>query len=97
MFLKLSNRQRPKSDGPRPETTAADLDVGETAVITSFDERLANGFRTQLSGYGLTPGSIVEVTQQKPVMVLRCDRSELALEHDLAGAVLVRRIDRRAG
>lgn len=91
-FLRVSGRRRP-APTPPSGATVADLGVGERAVITSFEEGLANGLRTQLLGYGLTPGSVVEVTQLRPVMVLRCDRSELALEPDLAGGVNVRRLD----
>ncbi len=45
--------------------------------------------RLQLQAYGLAPGRRIRVLQQVPVTVVKADHTELALDSDLAAAVLV--------
>jgi Fe2+ transport system protein FeoA len=47
-------------------------------------ERLA-----RLRAYGLAPGAVVELLQQRPVTVVRIEQTELALEGELAAGLLV--------
>jgi Fe2+ transport system protein FeoA len=43
----------------------------------------------RLRAYGIAPGALLEVLQQRPETVVRIERTELALEAELAALVLV--------
>ena len=45
----------------------------------------------RLRAYGILPGALVEVVQQRPETVLRIERTEIALERELAALVTVAR------
>ena len=45
----------------------------------------------RLRAYGILPGALVEVVQQRPETVLRIERTEVALERELAALVTVAR------
>jgi len=46
----------------------------------------------ELRAYGLTDGGQVEVLGQVPATVIRLERTELAMEHDLAAKIFVDRV-----
>lgn len=43
----------------------------------------------RLRAYGLAPGATLEVLQQRPVTVIRIEQTELAVEAEIAGVLLV--------
>jgi Fe2+ transport system protein FeoA len=45
--------------------------------------------REQLHGYGLLPGRVLRVMQRTPVTVVQIEHTELAIEAEVAQAVLV--------
>lgn len=45
----------------------------------------------RLRAYGIAPGALLEVLQQRPETVVRIERTELALEAELAALVLLAR------
>jgi Fe2+ transport system protein FeoA len=49
----------------------------------------AGGRADRLAALGVTPGATVEVLQDFPGMVLRCDETELAVEPAVARSILV--------
>ena len=49
--------------------------------------------RLQLQALGISPGRPALVQQQEPVTIVLCGHTEIALEGDLAGRVLVELVD----
>lgn len=49
--------------------------------------------RLQLQALGISPGRPALVQQQEPVTIVLCGHSEIALESNLAGRVLVELLD----
>ena len=49
----------------------------------------------RLMALGVTPGARIEVLQTFPGIVFLCDQTELAVERDVAAAILVREEVRR--
>lgn len=66
-----------------------DAPVGANVRILYFAPGLTAGQTSHLLAYGLLPGSCVRVLQQKPVTVVQVEHLELALEHNLAGKILI--------
>lgn len=71
------------------DPTLADVAPGESVVVQGYCPGIAVAAREQLEAYGLTAGRQVVVLQRAPVTVIRVDHTELALEAELAGAVLI--------
>ncbi len=63
---------------------------GRTVLLARIDESLAADFREQLAAYGIAPGRALEVIAQRPMTVVVCDHVELALETEIARALVVR-------
>jgi Fe2+ transport system protein FeoA len=75
---------------PLPSTISlTDVSPGSQAHIMGFDPRMPINQRIRLQAYGLTPGQTVRVHQHTPVTILQIEHLELALEYELAQAVLV--------
>ncbi len=70
--------------------TLADIEPGRSVVVEGFCAGISEARRRQLEAYAMGAGRPVTVLQQAPVTVIRIDRTEIALESDLAAAVLVR-------
>lgn len=64
------------------------LPAGSRAVIRRVVGD-ASGRADRLSALGITPGSTVEILQTFPGVVFRCDETELAVEPNVARAILV--------
>lgn len=67
----------------------ADTPAGATVRLAGYTTGMPAERLAQLLAYGLTPGSLVQVVQQRPVTVVRCEHTELALEAGLAREVQV--------
>jgi Fe2+ transport system protein FeoA len=75
----------PIAGGARPLTTiSAPCLVRVVGVAPEGGERAE-----RLRAYGLAPGATIEVIQQRPVTVVRIEHTELAVEAQIAGALLV--------
>jgi Fe2+ transport system protein FeoA len=48
-----------------------------------------DGRADRLAALGVTPGAPVEVLQVFPGVVFRCEETELAVERDVANAIIV--------
>lgn len=72
-----------------PEMRLAQASQGQTVEFRGFDNSLAVALQDQFLAYGLSPGLKVQVLQQKPMTVIQCDHTELAVEHVVAGAMIV--------
>jgi Fe2+ transport system protein FeoA len=69
--------------------TLAALAAGTRGVIVRVDG--GDGERAdRLVALGVTPGARVTVLQTFPGVVFQCDQTELAVEREVAGAILVR-------
>jgi ferrous iron transport protein A len=79
----------------RCEVALADLHPGEEARVVAIDGPAAVK-RSQLQAYGVVPGRVLVVLQQRPVTVLLVDHTELAIESDLARGIRVQRSARPA-
>ena len=79
------------SDNTRPLSSLAE---GEHAVVV--DVRPDSGGRAdRLLALGVTPGAAVTMLQTFPGVVFLCDQTELAVERNVAAAVLVRLQEKR--
>jgi Fe2+ transport system protein FeoA len=75
-------------------THLAKLPPGKRARVDDFNLALPADYQARLQAYGLNPGAEVVVLQHSPVVIVRIEELELAMEADLAEMVLVRRLDR---
>lgn len=64
------------------------LEVGTNAKVAYFRTK-EHSRLNKLISYGITPGMPVKIRQKKPVFVLQCDQTEVALEEDVVGCVQV--------
>ncbi len=74
------------SDGARPVSS---LREGARGVVVEVRAH-AEGRADRLLALGVTPGASVIVLQTFPGIVLLCDQTELAVERQVADAILVR-------
>jgi Fe2+ transport system protein FeoA len=77
------------SNGIRPLTA---LSEQEKAVIVELRADM-NGRADRLLALGVTPGASVTLLQRFPGIVFLCDQTELAVERDVAAAILVRPVE----
>jgi Fe2+ transport system protein FeoA len=68
--------------------TLADVLPGMLVRITKMD-KLSVEKRDHLFAFGLTPGRWVEIKQHRPAVVVQVDYTELALEPEVAYAIIV--------
>lgn len=69
----------------------AELSKGERALVTGVAQSEAH---CQLCGLGVVPGAEVEIVRQlsrKTMLIVRVDGSDVALRHDTASTVTIRR------
>jgi Fe2+ transport system protein FeoA len=52
-----------------------------------------SGRADRLLALGVTPGALVTVLQTFPGVVFLCDQTELAVERDVAAAILIRPLE----
>lgn len=74
------------SDGRRPVSS---LQEGAKGVVVEVRAH-ADGRADRLLALGVTPGASVVVLQTFPGIVMLCDQTELAVERQVADAILVR-------
>jgi Fe2+ transport system protein A len=74
------------SDQCRALSTLAPGETGVVVAIESGDEHRTN----RLLALGVTPGAAITVLQTYPGVVFLCDQTELAVEHAVAAAIVVR-------
>jgi Fe2+ transport system protein FeoA len=89
-------RRRRKADAaPRPLALApqtrrlSSLEEGERAIVVEVraDQQ---GRADRLLALGVTPGTLVTMLQRFPGIVFLCDQTELAVERQVADAIIVR-------
>ena len=77
------------SNGSRPLSALAPGQKGIVErVLAERSDRL-----DRLSSLGVTPGAPVVVLQMFPSIVFQCDQTELAVEREVADAILVKRAE----
>ena len=64
---------------------------GSTVLLAELGPEIDPNQREQLTAYGLAEGRPLKVLQQRPMTVILADEVELALEHDVARHVWVKR------
>jgi Fe2+ transport system protein FeoA len=79
-----------RAAGPQRNLVLAELRPGEEARVVAIDGP-ATVKRSHLQAYGVVPGRVLVVLQQRPVTVLLVDHTELAIESDLARGIWVQR------
>lgn len=100
LFLSARRRwfdaRRKRSGRPDWSVTIADLAPGRAAIVTEFLPDIDAAAREHLTAYGMTRGAMLRVLRHKPVTVVQVDRSELAMEREIARSVAVRLVEPRA-
>jgi len=95
-WLRRLLHRRPSTTGPTPAPTGADgqsrmlldLPAGATAQVVAI--RSARPARLErLSLLGIAPGSHIRLEQRWPAVVVRVGETELSLDEDVAGQILV--------
>jgi Fe2+ transport system protein FeoA len=74
------------SDPCRALSTLTPGETGVVVAIEAGDEHRTN----RLLALGVTPGAAITVLQTYPGVVFLCDQTELAVEHAVAAAIVVR-------
>jgi Fe2+ transport system protein FeoA len=80
--------RRHRRRGRHAVRTLADVPVGWKARLHSWDA-LPSARRQQLRAYGLGESEWMTVLQHAPTTVIRVQQTELALERELAAAIVV--------
>lgn len=87
-FGRLFRRAAPQApELPEKVRTLDDLKLGERAEVLCLCRSPSRS--SALSVFGIVPGAEVTVIQQRPACVVRVGETELALDRDIAGQVLV--------
>lgn len=80
-------------DGPRRDpksrSNLSGISAGRTVIVTDLAPELPSNRHQALLAFGVEPGRRLQVLQQSPLTVIRVNHLELALEHELAGLILV--------
>ena len=76
---------------PRDLFSLSELNEGDHAELVRLTSEKVSR-RNTLAVYGLVPGSRLVLQQKRPSFVIRVGETELALEADIAGELVVRRI-----
>ena len=69
------------------ERSLLEMKRGTQSQVLSLEG--TDAVRLRLATLGIAPGTVVEVRQTWPAVVVRVDHSEFALERDIASAVRV--------
>ncbi len=67
----------------------ADATPGSTVRFRGFDATLDTLLQDQFLAYGIAVGQAVSVLQQRPLTIIQCDHTELAVESVVARAMVV--------
>jgi Fe2+ transport system protein FeoA len=71
-----------------PECALADVPLDQRARVVDM-RGLPTAQRDQLHGYGILPGCVLRILQRLPVTVVQIEHAELAIETEIAQAILV--------
>ena len=92
----MSRSEEPRESAatsPRPvEETLTPLDrlaPGARGVVVRITRDLS-GRRERLAALGITPGAAIRMLQTFPGIVFECDQTEIAVEREVAKAILVK-------
>lgn len=66
-----------------------DVAVGKRACVRGFFPGLSSERQAYLQAYGVMPGYLVRILQQRPVTVVQVENMELAMEGNLARQIEV--------
>ena len=88
-FTTRDVRPNPDTPGGGEPVPLSSLPEGARATIVEVSAHDA-GREDRLLALGVTHGASVVVLQTFPGVVFRCDQTELAVEHNVAGTILVR-------
>jgi Fe2+ transport system protein FeoA len=91
MRLAFSSRG-PAAGHSRPLTALAEQERGVVVEVRAD----ATGRADRLLALGVTPGAAVTLLQRFPGVVFLCDQTELAVERDVADAILIRPMEAHA-
>ena len=69
-----------------------EIERGERVRVLCLGAR-SSGRYLRLAAFGLVPGSELELLERRPACVVRIDETELALDPDIAGEILVERVN----
>ncbi len=67
----------------------ADAVPGDTVRFRGFDATLETMLQDQFLAYGIAIGQQLKVLQQRPLTMILCDHTELAVETVVAQAMVV--------
>lgn len=84
--------RRGAAEAPSGRPSLLDVERGERVRILCLGSR-SSGRYVPLAGFGLVPGSVIELVQRRPACVVRVDETELALDPDIAREILVERLE----
>ena len=71
------------------EIRLVDIPPGTAVRFCGFDAALSALLQDQFLAYGIAIGQTLTVQQQRPMTIILCDHTELAIEHVVAGAMRV--------
>ncbi|MDX1740197.1 MAG: FeoA family protein [Rhodothermales bacterium] len=90
----LSRQPSPLADNlPEQVQPASELPFGTEAEVMCVGGA-GNGREDRLAVFGLAPGALITVIQQRPSCVLKIDETELALDPEIAAQILVRVVEK---
>jgi len=81
------SRSQPLSQGGTG--TLLEARPGSTVEIHCLDG-ISNEMKASLQAYGIGPGKTVRVLQQRPETVVEVEATELAVEREVAGKILIK-------
>jgi Fe2+ transport system protein FeoA len=85
-----SKSHRRQKSGETNDLLLTAVAPGHEAQIAGFTSEIPAERKARLQAYGLVAGQVVRVLQHNPVTVITIEHLELAMETDLAQAVLVK-------
>jgi len=87
---RLLRKKEPDNLLPKDVIPASHLRSGEDAEVVCLGSSKSPRY-SALTVFGLEPGASITMIQQRPSCVIRIDETELALDTEIAGEILVRR------
>ena len=87
----LAPAKAPAGDGL---VSLADLRVKDRGEIVRISSRSRTRL-ARLGAYGVAPGAVLTLLQKRPAFVIRVGETELALDHEVARDILLRRTGSR--
>jgi Fe2+ transport system protein FeoA len=87
--LRREHHHRQHTDLPGEIIPLSEVEPGSQVTVMCFSDSLPPERWTRLVAYGISPGSRLLVVQQKPVVVLQVEYSQIALDRELAGRIII--------